>query len=839
MTRVFRDRCQREGALRVTFEAIPDLAITAWRQHMDTLRQDVLYTFRTLRKNPGFALVAFLTLALVIGANTTVFSVVNGVLLQPLPYGDPGRLVQLYEKRPRQGRVRNPVSAPDFVDWQKQNAVFEGMAALTGNAFTLGGDSGPELIRGGSVSPNFFQMLHVEPVLGRDFLAEEETPGKDRVVLLNHGLWLRRFGGDPKIVGQSILLSGTSNTVVGVLPDIPNVIQSEAQIWKPLVLSAGFRDGALPRGAHFLAVFARLKPGVSLQRARSEMDTVAGRLEREFPNENTGHGINVFTLQEEITGNVRPALFILLGAVGLVLLIACANIANLALVRTSRRRREISIRAALGAGSGRVVRQLLTESVLLSLMGGLAGFFLAGWAVRALAIANPGNIPRLKNIQIDEHVLLFTLAVSLVTGIIFGLAPVLYARRTKLTDALRDGGRGSTDSLARNKPRAALLIAEVALAVVLSIGAGLMLQSFVKLSNVNPGFDAENVLAIDIALMDKKYSKDQDRVSFFENFLGRMRSLPGVISAGATVALPLTGRDSGSNFLIEGQPVLPYSQQHNARFRVVSPGYFETMKIPLRSGRTLGNQDAAKAPLVLVMNETMARQFWPDENVLGKRITISGENALREIVGVVADVRHYSLNGESRPEMYFSLQQQPVAVMTVVVRTASAPESLEGAVRRQLSEIDKEQPIARMQTVEQVLATSVAQPRFYSTLMGAFSTVALILAALGIYGVMSFAVGQRTHEMGVRMALGARASNVQALVLREGMLLASAGVVLGIAGAFALTRAMGGLLYGVAATDPATFLGAALLLSSVAAGACYIPARRATRVDPMIALRSE
>ncbi len=833
MARLLRDRIRREGLFRVWFEVVPDLIMTAWREHMDVLRRDLQYSLRNLIRNPGFAAMAIATLALGIGANTAIFSVVKGVLLDPMPYRDPARLVELYEKRPQQGRVRNVVSPPDFADWKKQNTVFEDMAALSGAAYNLTGQNGAELILATNVSASFFHLLGVQPQLGRDFLTEEETTGKDRVVILNHGLWQRRFGGDPGIIGQKIILSGAPFTVVGVLPDINNLIRTKSELWTPLVLPR------VPRGYHMLDVIARLKPGVTLAQARAEMDTIATRLARQYPEENTGHGVNVFSLDEEIIGKVRPALFILLGAVGLVLLIACANVANLYLARTAQRRREIAIRRALGAGAGRLSRQLLTESILVSLLGGAAGILLAIWGVHALIAADPGNLPRLHSVDVDRQVLFFALAVSVLTGALFGLAPALYSARAGLSGALKEVGRSSTGALRRSRTRAVLVIAEIAIALILAIGAGLMLESFSRLAQVNPGFNPANILAIDLALIGPKYTNDQERTAFFRDFLDRVRRLPGVQSAGATLALPLSGVDMGSNFLIEGRPPLPYSQQPNARYRVVTPGYFESMQIPLRAGRLITHSDRDTAPPVLLVNETLARQFWPNENAVGKRITLSREKVLREIVGVVGDVKHYTLDGETRPEMYFPAAQLPERVMSVVVRTSTPPESLEGAVRSELAALDRDQPIAAMRTLEDLLSRSVARPRLYSALLAIFSTVSVLLAAVGIFGVMSFAVGQRTHELGIRIALGASPGAVQAMVLREGLLFTLAGAGLGIAGALALTRLLRALLFSITATDPATFIGATLLMAIVATAACLVPARRATRADPMVALRSE
>jgi putative ABC transport system permease protein len=704
MVRFFRDRCRREGTLKVSMEALPDLAITAWREYMDTLWKDLRYSIRTLRKSPGFTAAAVLTLALGIGANTAIFSVVNGVLLDPLPYKDPDKLVRLYEKRPEQGRLRQSVSAPDFLDWRRQQTAFESITAYVGASFTLSGEGSAELVRGTEVSPSYFHVLGVQPQIGRDFEPDEEAPGRDRVAILNHGLWQRRFGGDPKIVGRTILLNGRPFTVIGVLPDIRHGIRRSAEIWTPLVLT-----NETSRGNHYLDVVARLKPAVTLQRAQAEMDIVGTRVEQQYPNENTGHGISVFGLHEEVTGGVREALWMLLGAVGLVLLVACANVANLFLARTAQRRREISIRTALGAGAGRLIRQLLTESILLSLVGGVAGILLASWGVSALVASSTGDLPRLENVQVNRQVLFFTLAISVFTGMIFALAPALYAARTSLSNAI-NAGRGGTDS-GRTRARGALVIAEVALALLLSIGAGLMMRGFSRLAAINPGFDARQLLAIDLSLQGAKYSRGQDRAAFVRDYLNRIRSLPGVVSAGATSALPFGGRDSGSSLQIEGRPLLPYAQLPNVRTRTVTPGYFETMRVPLRAGRLIANHDTEKAPLVALIGESTARQLWPDEDAVGKRFTLSGETVPREVVGIVGDVRHYALDRDVRPEMYFPHAQYARAYMTVAVRTAAPPEALAPAARRELAELDKDLPIAALRTVEEMLSDSVAQPR--------------------------------------------------------------------------------------------------------------------------------
>jgi predicted permease len=844
MLRLFRDRCRSEGTWGVSFEALPDLLMTAVREHMDTFRQDLLYTFRTLAKNPGFAVVAFLTLALAIGANTAIFSVVNGVVLKPLPFAEPGRLVQLYEKRPQQGRVRNAVSYPDYADWQKQSTAFTGMAAATGYAYNLTRRNETEVIRAAIVTANFFQVLGVQPELGRDFRAGEDEHGQATVAVLNHSLWVRRFGEDPKIVGQSILLNGRPFNVVGVVPDLPRFPEGAAEIWTPLGLPA---EQLAARGGHFLSVFGRLKPGVSLAQARSEMDAIARRLEQQYADVNSGHGVNVFPLHEEVTSRVRPALLVLMGAVGLVLLIACANIANLSLVRTSQRRREISIRTALGAGSGRVVRQLLTESVVLSVAGGAAGLLLAYFGVAALARINPGNFPRMETVRVDSQVLLLTLALSMLTGVMFGAAPALYAAKSKPGDVLKDGARGSAGQIAGQRARDVLVVAEVALALTLSIGAGLMIQSFVRLAQVNPGFDPTRLLSANLFLFGPKYEDNPNRTAaYYSDLVGKVRALPGVVSAGATTAMPLTGQDAGRSFIIEGRPPVLVAQRPIGRYHVVTPGYFSTMRIPVLAGRAIGEQDTDKSVKVAMANDTLVRTYFPNENAIGQRISFGPLQQRTgtvtewyEIVGVVADVKHYALDGEIRPVLYFAHTQRPEDSMTVVLRTTGAPEQLANAVRGAVQETGKTAAMAGMIPVEQMVSASLAQPRTFSVILAVFSTAALILAALGIYGVMSFTVGQRAHEIGVRMALGAQGPNVRGLVLRRALTLAIAGILLGVASSLALARMMEKLLFGIAPTDPVTFLGTSALLVGVAAAACYLPARRATRVDPIVALRCD
>ena len=839
MERLFRDRCRREGAFRVIAEALPDLVITAWRQQMDSLKRDLAQAFRMLANHRGYAAAAILSLAVGIGATTAMFSVVNQVLIEPLPYREPDRLVRVYEKRPKQGRVRNAVSAPDFMDWKARNKVFESMALIDGSLFTLAGDSGPEIVRGSSVSPEFFRVLGISPMLGRDFAAGEDQPGKDHVAILGHEIWQRRFGGDPGLVGKPIRLSNEPYTVIGVLPPRQLTIRAEApgldpEIWTPQHIRSDYT-----RGYHRFIVFARLKPGVSLDQARADMDAVAAGLERDYPDENSGHGVNLFPVTGELTGGVRPALLILFGAVGLVLLVACANVANLSLARTVARRREISIRTAIGAGAGRLVRQLLTESLVLAVLGGAAGSLLAVTGVKALVAADPGNIPRLSQVHLDGRVLLFTLAITALTGVLVGVAPAFYGVRTGLGEALRGAGRGAV-SPGRRAGRNVFVVAEIALALMLAVGAGLMVQSFARLTGVNPGYDVDGVLAADLSLTGDRYNRGAAVFAFYSELLRRMEHQPGVVSAGATSALPLTGFDPGWNFSVEGRPEVQYAQMANARFRSITPGYFETMRMTMRAGRPLTANDTAQSKLVIAVNETLARTCFPGESAVGKRISLAARPPVwREIVGVVSDVKHTSLDGETKPEFYMPYSQFQQGSMSIVLRARSAPESLAPMLRREIAAIDPEQAIRTIRTGEELVSKSVAQPRLYSVLLAVFSAVALVLAGIGVYGVMSFGVGQRTQEMGLRIALGAPPAAVLAMVVRQGLALAIVGVAAGLAGALALTRFLDKILYGIAPSDPATYAAAAVLLTAVAAAACYLPARRAAKADPMTALRCD
>jgi putative ABC transport system permease protein len=804
-----------------------------------------------LLKRPGFTIVAVITLALGIGANTAIFSVVNGVLLRALPYPEPQQLLMVWSNRPglqaQTDLTDSPVSAADFVDWRNQNQAFAQLAALHTRALNLTDRGEPELLGGIRASANLFSLLGVEARLGRTFLPEEDQPGS-RVVLISHGLWQRRFGADPKLVGQTLTLNDESHTVVGILPpdfqfprrgELPAGYQfpRRVEVYLPLALTP---DQAGNRGRHYLAVVGRLKPQVTIRQAQAEMDGLAQRLQQQYPQSNTGKGVRLAALHEQVVGKARPALLVLMGAVGFVLLIACANVANLMLARAGARRKEMAIRAALGAGRGRIIRQLLSESVLLAIVGGGLGWFLALWGVELLLAVGPSNLPRLEEVGLDHGVFIFTLLISLATGLLFGLAPALAASRLDLNEALKEGTRGSAVGGSHHLRRL-LVVAEIALSLVLLIGAGLLVRSFSQLLSVDAGIDTRNVLTLDILLPRAKYAGPQ-QTAFFEQVVERVRSLPGVESAGAVYPLPLSGGQEGAGFSIEGQPPPAPGELRTAGPRWVSPDYFKVMGISMLRGRAITAQDGGDAPRVVVINEAMKRRFWPNEDPLGKRIsflTTDGTPDWREIVGVVKNIRHTALDSEPQPEMYFPFSQFPLPFMTIVVRTASDPLSLVPAARNQVMAVDKDQPISNIHTMEELLAISVSQRRFNMLLLITFAVVALALASVGIYGVMSYTVAERTHEIGLRMALGAQRRDVIRLVISQGMMLAGIGVGIGLVCAFAMTRMMSSLLFGVGATDPLTYALIAALLSSVALLACYLPARRATKVDPMVALRYE
>ena len=802
------------------------------------LSQDLLYGLRMLAKNPGFTTVAVIALALGIGANSAIFSVVNTVLLRPLPYKNPEQLVMVWEENSKQGFPEDTPAAANYIDWRDQNHVFASMAAMTQASFNLTGVGDPERIDGERVSVSLFPLLGVEPQLGRAFRPEEDKPGASQVVIMSNGLWQRRFGGDPSIIGKSINLNGKSFTVVGVMPSKFQFPTRNDQLWIPIAFDA---KEAGNRGAHYLQVIARIKPGTTLGEAQAEMTTIATRLEQKYPATNTSIGAVVTPLHEHVVGKIKPALLVLLGAVAFVLLIACANVANLLLARAAVRQKEIALRLALGASRARLIRQFLTESVLLASLGGAVGLLLALGGLNGLKRFIPPNISQAENITIDSKVLIFTVVVSLVTGLIFGLAPALQAAHFNLNDTLKESGRDSAAGSRGNRIRGLLVISEVAVSFILLIGAGLLINSFLHLRNVDAGFRAENVLTMTIGLSEVRYPDRKVRAPFYEELIRRVEALPGVASAAVVTDVPLTNSGDSVGVSIEGRADPAPDRVPIVITRMISSSYFKTMSIPLLKGRELNEGDKADSTPVAVISETTARLFWPGEDPLGKRIKVgesTSSNQWLTVVGMVKDVRQYELGIEPKPQMYLPhAQNEFFEPRALVVRTNVDPLTLAATVRRTVWEIDKDQPVSDINSMEQVVSESVARQRFSMLLLGVFAGLALALAAVGIYGVMSYGVAQRTREIGIRMALGAQRSDVLKLTVGQGLRLVSVGVLIGLAAAFFLTRVMASLLFGVSPTDSTTFITIALVLISVAALASYIPALRAMKIDPMCALR--
>jgi putative ABC transport system permease protein len=808
---------------------------------MQNLLQDLRYAFRLLAKSPGFTAIAILTLALGIGANTAIFSVVNGVLLRPLSFRDPSRLVIVAEKSPF---PTISTSYQNFVDWRDQSRSFESMEGTRATGLSLTGAGDPELLTARMATAGLFSLLGVEAREGRTFLPEEDKAGSAPVVLLTYGLWQRRFGGSREIIGKPITLDSRPYTVVGVLPPGFQLLQP-ADVFVPFVPWAV----TLPDDRNWhpgIIAIARLKPGVSREQARTEMVGITKRLELQYPDYNTGTSADVVGLQEQLVQNVRPALILLLGAVSLVLLIACVNVANLLLARASSRGREVAIRTAMGAGRGRVVRQLLTESVLLSLGGGLMGMFFAWASLGPLLKISAGSVPQVVPIELDRSVLGFTFIVSLITGLFFGLVPALRTAKLDLRETLNEGSRGSTSGPGHHRLRGVLVASEIALAVLLLVGSGLLLRSFSRLQDVPPGFQADHLLVADIPLSQTAYSKPEQRYQFFDRLVERAKALPGVRSAGAASFLPVSGGGSVIHFNITGHPPKTPHDYVAAGYRTVTPNYLETLGVPLLRGRMLTPADNDKTPAVVVINASMAAKYFPNENPLGKRLQLGAtpdkDVPTMEIVGVIGDVRP-GLGVDPQTEMYLPYRQAdlilPVFQLSVVLRTAADPQLQTAALRSALAEIDPNQPLVKVRTMEENMAATVAQPRFRTWLIGIFAAVALVLAAVGVYGVMSYTVTQRTSEIGIRVTLGAQPEDVFKAIVGEGLRLALAGVAIGTVAALALTRLLQSFLFGISAYDPITFLGVAMLLTMVAATASFFPARRATLVDPMVALRYE
>jgi predicted permease len=818
---------------------------------MNTLWQDLQYGIRMLLKHPGVTAIAVLTLALGIGANTAIFSVVNAVLLNPLPYNEPDRLVSLWENVPTHGRWR--VSPANFFDWKKQNTVFEDVAAFGSGSMALTGDGEPEQLAGARVGSGYFAVVGVEPVLGRSFVPEEYELGKEQVVILSHAFWQRRYGGDKSIINRNIRLDDASYTIVGVMPPgiYPVAPTTSGQIifdeqqqsfWIPM----SFRpEWAAVRSAHVLGVLARLKPGISIEQATTEMNTIGARLEQEHAA-NRGEGIIVSQFMNEVVGNVRPALFTLLAAVGLVLLIACANVAGLLLAQHAGRSKETAIRAALGAGRMRLVRQFFVEGLLLSFFGTAAGVALAALGTQALLQFVPAGVPRLAQVNLDLRVLGFTMLIALGTCLIFGLIPAWHASKPDLQTALEQSGRISGPGASRLRFRQVLVVFQVSIAVMLVIGAGLLIKSFWLLQRVDPGFQSEGVLSAGLILPFSKYSEPNQINNFHKQLRERIASIPGVKTATIAYDPPLQSNWLDA-FEIEGRVVAAESRSESANFIPVGPDYFDTVGVSLSAGRTFTPLDDQDHPGVALVNESFVKHYFPNENALGQRIKpgppgrIWRQQKLTsfEIVGIVRDVKLAGLDAPSEPAYYLPASQAPLEDMTLLVRTATDPLSIVGAVRQAVWSIDPNQPISNVTTLAKVVDDSIAQRRLNMLLMGLFGGLAMLLSAVGIYGLLSHAVTQRTQEMGIRMALGAQVSDVLKLVLRQGMTLALAGVAIGLGGAFLFTRLIRGLLFGVTPNDAMTFVVVAGVLTIVALLACYVPARRATKVDPLVALRYE
>lgn len=813
------------------------------------LGQDIRYAFRTLLKRPGFAAVAVLTLALGIGANSAIFSVVNAVLLRPLPYPEPDRLVKIVGTDTREGTLGN-LSPADFADLDAAGTLFESMTAHGWVAFfTITGDGEPERISGSNVTFDFFQTLGVEPLLGRTFLPREDERGLPRVAVITHAFWERRFGTDPSTLGRVVNFNAIPTTVVGVLP--PDYRHPEPNPEREPDVYIPFRwdPAQMNRGGHFIRAIGRLTPGVTLDQARAELDTIARRLEQDYPDDNTDRGVNVSFLLDAIVRDTRLALLLLLGAVGFVLLVACANIANLLLASGSARQKELAVRAALGAGRNRLIRQLLTESVMLSVIGGICGLAVASWAIQVLTRFSATLIPRAEGIQLDGTVLIFTGVIACLTGVVFGLAPALHLSRADVHDSLKEGTRGQSTGQARRGARELLIVAEVALSLVLLVGAGLFVQSLWRLQNVDPGFRPERVLTMQMSLPTAKYAEGE-QIPVYQELYEHLRPLPGVEVVGAINILPLSQSYDGNMFQIDDRPV-PIAQAPGVQTRSINPDYFRAMGVPLIRGREFNDRDTVESPGVVIISDRMAERYWPGEDPIGKRITYNrgtfdeptqtvGGPGSREIIGIVGSVKHLALENDVEAMFYTPQTQEPsFHTMTLVLRGAVEPASLTASVRNALSAMDPDVPLFEIRTLDMMLDSSVAQPRLRTMLLGLFAGLALLLSLVGIYGVIGYLVGQRTQEIGIRMALGARSADVIRMLVAQGMLPAFVGIGIGLAAAYAMSRILASLLFAVTATDPLTYLGVAAALAGAAFAATCVPALRATRIDPSTALRAE
>jgi putative ABC transport system permease protein len=839
-----RDECRAIG-----HHMEDEMRRVEWR---DELRQDITFAWRTLRRSPAFTVIALITLALGIGANTAIFSVVHRVLLEPLPYPTSDRLVLLWNQPAGADSRPNAVAPPEFADIAEQSQVFDGVAALSMQAVSLTGGCGsgtcePERARAYRVSPNLFQLLGVSPSRGRDFAAGDGLQGAEPVVMLSHALWQRRFGGDAELVGRTIMLNGQLRTVVGIMPpdvrfpDVPlDFLNEPADVWLPFTWQQARGEG---RGNQYLGVVARLRPGVTPASVRADLDLIASRFRAAFPDRYSTakwSRIMSISLRDQMVGEVRPALVVLTVAVGLVLLIACVNVANLLLARGAARHKELAVRLALGAGRWRIARQLITESLLLALAGGIVGALLALWGVRLLVRLADSRLPGIAEVHVDAVTLAYTLGLALLTGVLFGLAPVVQQWGADVRDGLGSTARGSSAGKGHARLRSALVIAEVAMALVLLVGAGLLLRSFGELQRVRPGFDPAGVVTFRLSLPPLTYDSDAKRAAFHRDLIAHIASLPGVAQVGEVYPLPMSGDGWSGSFFVEGQAVAPGAPTPHAEYAVSTPGYFRSMGVPLRAGRDFSFQDEASTPPVAVVDEVLASRYWPGESALGKRVG-QNEGQWATVVGVVAHVHNAGPQEEGEPQLYFPFLQSTQAPMYGVVRAvdAAGASSLLPSICQQVRALDADLPVGRLQPMSELVDSSVARQRFNALLLGIFGTVALVLAAVGLYGVMSFLVAQRSQEIGIRLALGSRPADVLRLVLRQGLVITAAGLVAGIAGAIALSRLAATLLFGVQPTDPTTYAGVALLLTAVAVVACVLPARRATRIDPVHAMRGE
>jgi putative ABC transport system permease protein len=809
---------------------------------MERFFQNVRYALRNLRKRPVFSVIVVFTLALGIGANTAIFSVVDAVLLAPLPYSDPDKLVVLWAKNEKQNLTQQPVSYPNIVDLREASHVFERLSVVRGELFSLTDRDEPERVTGVRVSTNILTLLGVTPALGRNFLPEEEQPAKASVALLSHGLWQRRYAGDPRLLGQAIIIDGKSYTVIGILPawlkqpGMTLVNLSDPDVWIPVVPAASEQN----RNFANMRIVARLKMGVTRAQAQSEVDTLGARLEKQYPDSNTNLRFGVVGLREQLTGRVSKALWILLGVVGCVLLIACANVANLLLARAASRQSEIAVRNALGATRPQLIRELLTECMVLSLTGGLLGLLLAYLGVTVMTSLSSGGIPRADEIGISREVLLFTMLLSLLTGLAFGIVPALQSSRSQLTEDLKEAKKGASGSVRHRRSLNALVVIEIALALVLVAGAGLMMRSFRSVLGIDPGFDPHNVLTFSAALPLATYKDQQQHVQFFERALAKIRALPGVEAAAGTFRVPIAGFATAI-FSVQGKPV-PTGQAPIADYRAITVGYFRAIGIRLLKGREFTERDSADAPDAVIVNEELARRSWPGEDPIGKRLQVGTElTRWRQVVGVVGNARLSGLEAKVDPAIYVPFPQNswPNALRNsfIVLRATTDPQSLIPAIRRELRSVDPTFPITQIRTMDEIVGDSLSQRRFNTALLALFAFVAVALAAVGIYGVMSYAVSQRTREMGIRMALGAEQSDITKLVTSNGARLAALGIAIGVVAAAISSRLMSSLLFGITATDPMTFVFTALLLAAVTLLASYIPSRRAARTDPIAALR--